>query len=901
VAPADARSLGTPSEFASPGPWNAPAAYWFWHRVPTHDEIVDQVALMARAGYQGFQIQARMSFPLDAYLSDAYLAACADAADEAARAGMVVGIYDEYNWLSGHAGGRTVAGRDELRERHLFHATGRRDADGRVRLAVDGIRPVDVEYLLEPGMAWVFEGGTPRWDEWEVVAAVAHDAGQGAVDVTAGAALVRADDDGCAVLVGAGPGSEVTVFVAARCRTSRMINYLRPDAAERFLEVGYEPYARAFGQHLGSTVRYVFYDQPHACFFDWAQNDGTTGSSLMFDPVLVARLREATGDRLAEALLALARDAGPGSGALRATFFEVYAALGIDAFFGTLACWCHDHGLLLSGHEVLGHVSTWDPAGTIITDDARTNFGLDYFGIDAWRDVTAVDARNSAPQLSAKLGDSVARSHGRTGCVVEQYYGRVVPGSHFAAGWWELTLGELRAQTLRHHVLGARQLLMHAFWLTDGYEGEDLFVNPRFDFAPGINFEPWFDQHRAFADESARVSVFADGMEPLGEVAVLYPLRTAWAGGPDHVFGEHTAFWTEHLARLGLDYHLVDERELRASSVDGTRLRLADRRSYRALVLPAAEVVEDERTVELVGALAAAGGAVLASGPLPAVTQTDGPRPDLRERLATAIADGAASRWWPDVPAPAEVAGPLAAAAAGALEVDSDGPGQLWVRRGRDHSGTRVILFNDGPARRVVTLRPATLPAVVRRWDPATGDVGPAATVDGAPTLWLEPGEVALVHVADGVRPVAGRRLLADGWQLDAGGRLLPVDPARGWETQGLSTWGSPATYRAAVELGPDDTGADAWELRLPVVHGSAGVEVNGTHLGDVPWSPGGVVVPAGVLRPGPNEIAVRVAPSAANAYYAGTGQQGDGLAPSGLGAAPVLRPVLDLVPLPPR
>jgi hypothetical protein len=902
----------------APGVWHAPASYWFWHRVPSRAEIRDQVGQLATAGFRSFQIQARLAFPLADYLGPEYLTAYRQAADEAARHGMIMGIYDEYNWLSGHAGGRTVAGRDELRERHLFWSTSVVPGPGadEVVCAVDGIVPTDVEYLLEPGLNWVFDGGAARWADWEIVAALAHPVGEitdeaAVTDVTGRARIVRADPAGAQVAVpraGLPPeATAMTVFLAARCATSKMINYLLPEAAERFLEVGYEPYRAALGAHLGSTVRYAFFDQPHGCFFHWRQHHGHVGSSLMYAPGLGVRYAEEHAAPFRRSLLALVRDVGPSTAARRCDFFATYAELGIDSFFGTLSRWCRRHGIALSGHEVLGHVSSWDFTGTIITDDPRTNFGTDYFGLDRWRELTAVDARNGEPQLSAKLGDSVARSNGRSGCLVEQYFGRTVTGAHFAAGRWELTLRELRAQTLRHHLLGARQLLMHAFWQTDGWTDppgeEQPLANPRFDFAPGVNFEPWFGHHRAFADESGRLAAFLDGAAPDCTLAVLYPLRTSWAGGPTHPYGAHAARWTEHLARSGDGYHLIDERDLRAAAVRDGELVLGSglaARRYRAVVLPAVEVVQDGDTMTVLERLVAVGGTVLASGPLPAASQREGVDPKLAAR-ARALFDGVrgSTCHWPEPPAPGELEPVLRPLRRGRVVVRGARPGTtVWSRAGRDGRAaagvTRLALLHDADHEQTLTVVPASVPTVVRRFDPATGAVRSLGEVAGALELRCGPDELVCLLLTDGARPVPGDTVLGAGWTLDIGGvRGAPIRVDRGWEVQGWPTFSGVATYRLRFDLPAADLAWPDWELLLTEVHTAADVELNGTVLGRFGWGPVTCAVPAGLLRARGNQLTVEVASTAANRYYAGTCQQSNGLDPSGLTTAPTLRPSL--------
>ncbi|MFI1093664.1 hypothetical protein [Streptomyces sp. NPDC020917] len=886
--------------FTDPDPWHAPATYWFWQRVPTDQEISEQLDAMEAAGFGSFQIQARLSFPRRQYLDESFLGAYARVAEQAAARGLMMGVYDEYNWLSGHAGGRTVEGRDDLRERHMFFSSAPAGTGGQpVECPVDAITAQDVEYLLQPGRDWVFDGGAPRWADWEIVAAFAHPRGPVTgeaqiVDVTGRARLVRADAGGCTVSVpaeavaAAGADAEVTVFTAARCTTSRMINYLLPQAAERFVEVGYEPLARALGEHLGTTVRYVFFDQPHGCFYHWRQlhdatharqQQGETGhvtASLMYAPSVVPEDRRV--------LLSLARDVGPRTGEWRSAFFERYARTGIDAFFGTLSRWCRDHGVALSGHEVLGYVSSWDPTSTVITDDPRTNFGTDYFAVDRLRDLTAVDARNDHPQLAAKFGDSLARAHGRSGCLVEQYFASTDAGTHFAEGAWELTLGRMRAAAVRHHLLGARQLLTHAFWLTDTpadpQDAGQVFTDPRLDFPPGVNFEPWFSHHRALAAESGRLSEFLDAASPLPGIALLYPLRTSWAGGPDHPYGAHFAFWAEHLARAGHEFRIVEERQVRDGLTGDTT----------ALVLPGAEVLEDTATLAAVATFVEAGGTLLASGPLPRLFQHGDGGPAATERTKALLA-GPRGAYWPELPLPHEVDSHLAAVPgprAATVEAATD----VWTsRRAGPDGGTRLALFNDTGEPRAVTVRPAALPARLSRWDGATGQVTAPSALAGELTLLLRPAELACLQVEDaaGAVPVPAPHVLDTGWTLALDGReLAGADVRQGWERQGFAGTAGEGVYRARFALPAGELEQwPAWQLVLPAVAGSARADIDGQQVGAWGWGPFACEVPAGVLTGGTQTLTITVASSAVSRYAP------DRAEPCGLLAAPVLRPAL--------
>ena len=453
------------------------------------------------------------------------------------------------------------------------------------------------------------------------------------------------------------------------------------ETALRFVEVGYEPFRAALSDYFGETIKYFFFDQPHASFYNWPARHGNLLTSLPFAPELAGKVEAATGRSFASALLALVIDTGPETGAIRARFYEVFSGLVRHNFLGTLRSWTDSQGLLLGGHEVLGHVGSWHLHGAFGNWDLRVNFGLDYFGVDACRGMTCVDAEGALPQLSAKMGDSVSRSHGRSGCTVEQYFVGPGPGESLFAGMWGLTLEKLRAQILRLYLAGAKQFIFHAFYQTDGNPDDWLVLkNPRFDFAPGVNFEPWWPFHRAFAEESARLSMFVDEAAPVCEAAILYPLRTAWAEGPAHSYGDHVAFWSAFLTERGYGFHFIDERDLLQARTEGKSLSVGGRQ-YRCLILPSVTTLKKPSSLEKIEQFLAGGGTVIASGDTPVrYQQSEGEDAD---KTWKAMVERYQRLWsFEEVPSPAAADLLLRPFRAGRPYVASDVPLWQWGREG---------------------------------------------------------------------------------------------------------------------------------------------------------------------------------------------------------------------------
>jgi len=878
--------------FENPTAAFRPSAYWFWHSIPTEEVCHAQLADFKLKGIGTILIQARLAMSRDDYLSLAYLDAYRVAAGIASRLGLKLGIYDDYNWISGHAGGRTVMDRDDLRERHLFWSS-----SSDTRGGVSGIHPPFTQTMGADILEWQYEGSVVAWAEWTVEAALLHpSAGIGSfdqvIDVTARTSIVESDCTSCNYVFDGVPakGQMLTVFVSARSTTSRLINYLLPDAAEQFIAVGLDPLVEALGDLVPDPVGFVFYDQPAAGFYKWDQISGDLGNSLLFAPTLPDAASRGTGETFARALLALVRDVGPETLRLRARFYAAYSALMNEAFSGTLRRWAEGKGILLTGHEILPHISSWSLNGGFTSIDPRVALAVDFFGIDAYRHETAVDSNNFVAQLAPKLGDSVARSNGRTRCVVETYASAERTPVR-AAGQWELTLETMRAQAIRLFCLGTRQFLWHGVYQTDGRDDDPTpFANPRFDFGPGINFEPWWSYHDLFALEAARISAFIEPATPHTPVAILYPLQTAFAQGPRHSHATHIGAWCEGLLHRRCDFMFVSEGDLAKAKVERGRLMVSGL-AFNAVILPSVTVLETEDTLRALGAFSDAGGVVWSSGGRLSTVC------DAVDRAANKVASAhidrmPGSRDIDTLLATLEPSGPVVANHSG------ERPWQ-WVGYEAD-DWWRIVLFNDGatPLESEISFGGGFNCEV---WSATTGKVEDLGAFSQL-TVTLDSHEVRCLRLRqadarkageghltarpqlDGARAVS----LVEGWRFAPGldAAFAPVSVEAGWETQGFADFSGTGIYRLALEIGDE---AD-WFLELPEIATVVSAHLDGRQIDRRGWRPYRFAL--GRLLPGVHSLELRVANTAANRYYTNTPYFGDTADKSGLCAAPILIPL---------
>ncbi|WP_172327423.1 carbohydrate-binding protein [Mangrovicoccus sp. HB161399] len=811
-------------------------AYWFWSGLPKESEMRRQLADFRGRGFGRIYIQARLSMPRDLYLSEPHIAAYARAVAIMSELGLKAGLYDDYAWTSGQAGGRTVAGADHLRERHLFWAS----SEGQ-SAAVTGIGATLAASLGQAARDWIHEGGTPRFGGWEIAGAAMRLPDGSLQDVTGGVRLADGGADGMEALLEAPlpPGARWTVFAAAQAVNSRIVNYLMPEAGARFVEVGLEPLAAVLGPLMPGTLDRVFFDQPAPGLYDWDGRHGNLLNSLPWS----SGLRDAIAARgpVALQLAALLEECGPGTGATRSFVYRTVAQLMQDGFLGALRHFCDRRGLDLSGHEILPHVGSFALNGGFRSIDPRVSLATDFFGTDRFRDVTAVDANNLVPQLAPLLGRSVAQAADRKGCEVELYITSERSEAR-AAGQWDMTPAALRAQLIRLHMLGASRVILHALFADAGDARPEPLANMRFDFAPGYNLQPWWPVMDEMAREAAGLAEFLEAAAPVRQVLVLYPLETALREGPRHAHAAAFGAWCEALAEAGQPPRIIDEAglaQIREGSLDGV--------AVAALVLPHVTALADPGSAGRIAALETAGVPVFRGGP-----------------------DGA----------------DLAPLLAGAPEV-APHPGLRWLCAGRDGEGWwRAVLFNDGEAEIAATLRLGT--GVLCRHDgnetPAAGEVQLRLVPQGLACLRLREAAPAVAQAELGteasLQPLAE---LAAGWTLQTGGAARPVRVDRGWEEQGDSDWSGTGRYQTEFVL----ERPASLVLDLPGLACAASVRLDGTACRTV-WHPP-FRLRLGPVAAGFHRLDIDVSNTGANRFHAGTPFGGGRPEPSGLTCPPLL------------
>ena len=604
-------------DFAAPPSACRQMMFWSWNGAMTRERISEMLEQFAARGIGGVFVHARPGLVTE-YLSEEWWQLWSHALAECRRLGLECHIYDEHAFPSAFAGGHVMANRPHV---------------GAGRLScVPGDRPMPL-------------GGS-------LVATVEPE----------------------------GAGAPLRLVHVPEAASERMggrpfVDILNPEATEEFLAVTHDEYARRYASAFGTTVKYVFTDEP----------DLRGGDGFHWTTLLETEFRREHGYDLRERLLDLGF-CTPASPEVRFDYWSTVNRLFIESFARPVYEWCAQHGLAFTGHY-WDH--TWPSPARQPSNMALLRWmqvpGIDLLGFQ----FDHRDREKSAKCLVyAKEVASVANQLGCERVLCEGYGGR----------GYDMALRDFKPLTDYLLANGVNLNVPHLSHVSLAGVRKHEWPQTLSDHAS------WWDEYRLVADHEARLTYAACPGRTRNRVLLLHPTTSAWLHYVPASFDATASTrldtaWMEALERSQrtliaalndrqVDFDLGDEFVLAewASSADG-RLTVG-RCSYKRSIVP--EMTENllASTVDVLRAYLEAGGILFALGETP--SRVNGRRSD----AVRALAEAHPQRWIRLASRDelarrlrAEVPPRIAAADGGPL------PRDLYVLRRERDDGTAVLVI----------------------------------------------------------------------------------------------------------------------------------------------------------------------------------------------------------------
>ncbi len=377
------------------------------------------------------------------------------------------------------------------------------------------------------------------------------------------------------------------------------VNLLEPRATERFLRVTHTEYYKHTPTELWRKIRAVFTDEPSLMVGyagplpeRYQGNVPVIDAPLFTDrPVAVPwssgftdEFRERKGYDPKPSLWCLFCGQQDDARVMRHDYYEVVTEVYTDACYRQIRQWCDEHGIAYSGHlmaeeSIHSHVSYHGSLFAPIRQmnlpgidmlDSDPSSMLEGLGFMTAKQVSSVAHLTGGKQVHSECSDWVQRNSG-----------------HGA------TLAQRRGQGNILYVLGVNQVTSYWQWNDIGE-----------------------DAYRRYNDYMGRLGSLLRGGIHRCDVAVLYPIRTAWLDFLPHapkgypapprsnahdrvdVLNREYSGIVRDLLRSQIDLDIIDEQAVCEATVDDRRMYIADE-SYRVIVLPGCEALSAETANKL--------------------------------------------------------------------------------------------------------------------------------------------------------------------------------------------------------------------------------------------------------------------------------------------------------------
>jgi len=429
---------------------------WFWNAPLSIAQTRKVLQESKEAGYYGLGILPSYGMTPE-YMTPEFLAQYKAAVEIADSLGMKICLYDEYYFPSGMAGGNLVKQYPGAVSKRL---------DMEITLVAG---PVSIE---QPMPAGIFLGAVAMEESSFKRINLSNRVSNGRLSADLPAGDWR-----------------VMVYTLNPDNSSERnhVDYLSPEAVQRFIELTYEKYYQTFPEHFGTTIDFAFYDEP--CL-RWVEGGRTWTGDFN------KKFMERYGIDPIELYPSLWFDIGPETESARNQLLGFRAELYAQGFPKVINDWCRAHKIQLTGHvdqeEILNPVAT---CGDLIK-------------AFKYQDIPAVDEIFHYGRSTAiyKVISSSANNYDRP-VVATECYG--------AMG--RMSEKILYQEAMDQFAKGINLMEPHAVWYTDVVDIQPDLSPTSKKFGTAL---PAFNQY------IGRLQNLLQGGQHVADIGILYPIAS---------------------------------------------------------------------------------------------------------------------------------------------------------------------------------------------------------------------------------------------------------------------------------------------------------------------------------------------------------------------------------------
>lgn len=545
---------------------------FMWLNGESEQELRAAVRAVKQMGINAFVIESRVH---EDYCGESWFAEMDVVLDEARKNDMRVWLLDDKSYPTGSANGALKAMYPEKNAWRIKME--RTDVYGRADGAKILLRAnlADGDIVLG---AYLARRGT-SWDNFE-----------NAVDISDG---VEGD-----VLYLDIPEGEYSVFtlIKTHSATSRpyFVDMLNAESVRVLIDAVYEPHYKHYARYFGNTFAGFFSDEPQ--FTNW--HHGYTQAGSLYGCTLGKQgMAYPWSDEVLERLgipmsdvLALWLNIGDRTSDIRVAYMELVTELYGRNFSGQLAAWCHEHGVLYTGH-IIEDMGAHGRLGNSAGHYFRSMTGADLASIDVvLHQIKPFETRciHFAPiadgfadplffdytlaRLATSDARNDARKQGRTCCEIFGAYG------------WTESMKEMLYLLNHMLVRGINHFIPHAFYHKIGF----IDCPPHFYAGDKLNTDK--AQKKMFAYMNKMCELFSGGEELLDTV-VVYNVQAEWTSRAHTSIDPVNRMLTEtQTGFIMADYDTLEKAEIKEDCF------VINGYSYKHLVIPSYEYLPTRYT-----------------------------------------------------------------------------------------------------------------------------------------------------------------------------------------------------------------------------------------------------------------------------------------------------------------